>query len=419
MKIHTVLKSKRLIVLVLLQVMLLSSASWAQTADFLSPALQVSNQSFIDSYELLCAGFPDEVADASYADLLFEGYSTKIHKSFDAVYKISRVTVEIFADSGNISLGSQISFLVCSEMRLIILEEFHPNFPQARNGRGRALLRFVLTRPEYAGYSILANASEPFQRSFSKMYEYEPLVFINEGSSALKKSGEEILVDLESHFNLQFFIERPELFEHVREYCLVATLFGVVPSLMVQEELRPLLYEIHFAPGQVALPEAVVDYYELEDDAVDGELYSGAQEGVLPPGESSFTDVGIDSIFFKNPSDVGAYLKNGRNEITDEGIEPAFDVHEIFEAGILTEEEEYVIREKFGLGEIRTPASFAAISRELEISPRRVKTVYARALGKIRSWIRNEGFHVAEMEIKKPGKKAKTLEMINLISQSI
>ncbi len=215
----------------------------------LSPTIQIENQlltkTFLDLYQLSRenVGQPQVPGDVAFADLIAEGYNVVEHEEFDETLKTKRVRVEVFANNGKDDLNSWIKFLVVTECRTIIIDKFYPYFPEETRGRGRALLRYLLSRTEYAGYVVISNASEQFQKSFLKMSEYELITSIEHGEPVLNAFRKKGLNDLEHPEQAMNFMEKLELYEKLKEQWRTTSIYGVVPDTagldMVQDEHAP------------------------------------------------------------------------------------------------------------------------------------------------------------------------------------
>jgi len=170
----------------------------------------------------------------SYADLVAEGYVVNIHPpETDDVLDVPRINVEILAEGGERDNLAKISYLVIEDYGpggrgTIVIENFYPNFPEERKGRGRALLRYLLSRPEYSGYQVVSYASEQFQASFLQMAEYGPMTD-TEGETVYNRIGKRMIDELSSRDWVQYFVQNVALYEKLQEIWFSATLYGRVP----------------------------------------------------------------------------------------------------------------------------------------------------------------------------------------------
>ncbi|MBI4844914.1 MAG: hypothetical protein HY810_00285 [Candidatus Omnitrophica bacterium] len=207
---------KKKIVMGLLQLLLLCNLAYAEnfanpdsfkTYDCLSPGLNINN--FKNVFMAVnrpagSAAFADRLADSSlyavnpllasyltnandynFFDLVKEGYEFGIREEIDEEMGILRVKVEIFQHGERVN-GKELSFLVFFEFKTIVVENFYPEFTegknnrnrQNKNGKGRALLSYLLSIPEFEDYEIISVAEEPFQKSVLKMPVYQPMADI-------------------------------------------------------------------------------------------------------------------------------------------------------------------------------------------------------------------------------------------------
>lgn len=165
----------------------------------------------------------------AYKGLLSEGYRVELHREFDEALGAKRVKVEIFSKEGWKNLHASVSFLVIDEFETIIIENLYPNFPEERKGRGRALLRYLLSRPEYSGYSVIASALVTFQQSFLKMEEYGPMANIEEAPSVWERVSRQLLEKLGSSYYVNKFANKGALYELLSDALTFTQIYGTVP----------------------------------------------------------------------------------------------------------------------------------------------------------------------------------------------
>ncbi|MDD4956949.1 MAG: hypothetical protein PHQ61_04800 [Candidatus Omnitrophica bacterium] len=170
-----------------------------------------------------------EGTDTTYQDLLDEGYSFSVSEEYDSNLGTARNYVDITYPGAERPERARISYIVVPETKVIIIDEFYPEFPEERKGRGRALLRHLLSRQEYAGYDVIALASGEFQRSFMKMPEYQPMAEADGGGSIYDRAGAGKVNALGSPEVMISFIGNPGLYEYIKGSWESATLCGIVP----------------------------------------------------------------------------------------------------------------------------------------------------------------------------------------------
>lgn len=175
-----------------------------------------------------------EAAEYSYEDLVAEGYVVKIHPpEMDEALNVPRINVDILSEGGERNNYARISYLVIEGYGVdsrgtIVIENLYPEFPEERKGRGRALLRHLLSRSEYAGYQVVSYASEQFQNSFLEMTEYEPMTN-SEGETVFSRVGQAMIDYLYTEEGMRPFVRRVALYEKLQEIWFNATLYGRVP----------------------------------------------------------------------------------------------------------------------------------------------------------------------------------------------
>ncbi len=168
----------------------------------------------------------------TYEMLLEEGFKitlpekTKISKH----YGIPVVTAKVYRKDGSFQGG--ILLYIVEDCKTIIIDKCEPQFKKERKGRGRALLRHILSRPEYAEYKVIVRASSSFQKSFARMYEYQPVTEHINGSRAVADIIQKnVLNKITEPSQLISVGEayRDKTFELLQDHCTLATLYGVVP----------------------------------------------------------------------------------------------------------------------------------------------------------------------------------------------
>ncbi len=123
---------------------------------------------------------PAMLGEATWESLQREGYSVKKR----TLKKDDSAPLVILAEvrqNGVALRNSGIELHVFPEQKIIVVEEFYPDFPkplseEQKIGRGRALLRHLLTQKEYAGFAVISLAVSELQESFQKISEFSPII---------------------------------------------------------------------------------------------------------------------------------------------------------------------------------------------------------------------------------------------------
>ncbi|MBM3251307.1 MAG: response regulator, partial [Candidatus Omnitrophica bacterium] len=170
-------------------------------------------------------------AECTYSDLLAEGYRFEVVEEIDWDFGVPRKTVKIWFNGEEV-IGANVTFLVIAQFKTIVIERVYPKFPNQRNGRGRALLRQLLIRPEYAGYHVVALGLEPFKKSFSKMYEFSPIIGYSEIYPRVARSMLCELNKLRPETKIEF-----QLIKYLKEIWSYANLYGVVPEVSAVSDI--------------------------------------------------------------------------------------------------------------------------------------------------------------------------------------
>ncbi len=225
-----------------------------------------------------------EKLELSYQDLEEEGYKAVVSEEEKAGYKEIRVKVSHEGDD----LYSDILIKVVEISKTVVIEQFYPEFPADRKGRGRALLRKLLLTPEYSGYRVIASASEWFQKSFLQMEDFEPMATI-EGANIYDEAGKEAVRDLNELLTHPTFMSNPELWAKLIDAWEDATLFGIVP-INIHGDGAPAIAIMR--AGDTWTQAVLTDeQHELINEAW-GQLWDACQEDYrMLEGDSIYKDI--------------------------------------------------------------------------------------------------------------------------------
>ncbi|MCF7917307.1 MAG: sugar transferase, partial [Candidatus Omnitrophica bacterium] len=240
--------------------------------------------------------FLDSLEEFSYQDLEKEGYRVSLEPEIDSVLGIERVKVRIFKNGQELS-GVNVSFLVFDQFKTIEIENFYPNFPHQRRGRGRALLRFLINQPKYAGYQIISLATQSFQKSFQKAEEFNPAVDVD--SDELELIKERFLRSLEEPEQVNSWLQNPTSMEHLKKAWESTTLFGIVPPVDFLSSFSS------YSSPNASYGEGILDRHHQVDSIIDffpkevikkGKYYYLRQnEKIKKNGGDNNTEENIDS----------------------------------------------------------------------------------------------------------------------------
>jgi len=187
---------------------------------------------------VLAAIYSESKAEVTFLDLVNEGYRIELleetNKDRDDSFYLNlgakRINVKLSLRGDQSIHPGKISFLVVESLRIIFVENFYPCFPREKKGRGRALLRHLLDRPEYSGYRVLAWASPGLRKSFSRMIDFQPVVVDSDDSEACDRIGKKLATELSQPYNQIQFMSNPALYEKLQEIFFSGfNIYGVVP----------------------------------------------------------------------------------------------------------------------------------------------------------------------------------------------
>ncbi|MHB8155533.1 MAG: fructose-bisphosphatase class II, partial [Candidatus Omnitrophota bacterium] len=176
--------------------------------------------------DIIAKYIPGRAASPIKSDsLASEGYRVALGGEKDELLQVLRKEARIYKDGKEIK-DVEVSFLVFEDHKTIFIENFYPNFPKEKRGRGRAILRFLLRSPEYAGYYVISQASDSFQKSFSLLSEYSPIIDKDGESNIYNRVGKKAIKTLN---NLRSG-ENDLVIEKLIELWFYANIFGIVPE---------------------------------------------------------------------------------------------------------------------------------------------------------------------------------------------
>jgi hypothetical protein len=175
--------------------------------------------------------------DTTWEELTRQGYRFRKHPGFDPRSLI--VGDVVFEDSPQPATESdtqaqdapynpQVVIYVYPKVKTLFIHAFDPGFPEPttpeeKTGKGRALLRHLLTPSLYKGYLIFGTGNEKMQRSFKKMREFMPLAKIHDPQFSLQAF--DLLAEYRSRISLDEKT-RQNLYQGIE----VATFVGIVPD---------------------------------------------------------------------------------------------------------------------------------------------------------------------------------------------
>ncbi|MFH1791883.1 MAG: SAM-dependent methyltransferase [Candidatus Omnitrophota bacterium] len=182
----------------------------------------------------------EPITEYTYADLLDDGYRVTVEETEHKTLKVPNIDVDVYSDQGEVNAGAWISFQAIKQTRTVWIEHFHPNFPMSntRLGMGRALLRYLLSRPEYAGYHVISDASDQLQRSFLKMHDYNPIADL-EGKTVFERIGEGMLTEMENGEGISILAQNQKLYDYLQYFWKSANVHGIVPGIPYTDFMYP------------------------------------------------------------------------------------------------------------------------------------------------------------------------------------
>jgi len=167
-----------------------------------------------------------EKKEFSPEDFLEEGYEFDIVKNVRKDIGAEENRVIITRRHQNPAVGSNVAFLVIPELKTIVVEVFYPNFRPSK-GKGRALLKYLLNRPQYEGYHIIGTATAQSKRAFASIPEFDTVV--DDRGLIARRMKEAFEMPIDSHSLRDWAAEHPELIEYLRKAWGNANSYGRVP----------------------------------------------------------------------------------------------------------------------------------------------------------------------------------------------
>ena len=154
----------------------------------------------------------NQVPDVTWEELEQQGYGLDFNRE-QVKGKNFYKWVGGLKKDGRIIKGSSFTLQVFPRYRLLCIESFFPAFPiNDMNGKGRALLRKLLTFEDYTGFSVVSFATGKFPASLAKMKELHPVVDLTEAPWPVlltESSDPEIRRKIESLYDRMIGIHAP------------------------------------------------------------------------------------------------------------------------------------------------------------------------------------------------------------------
>ncbi|MBF0483328.1 MAG: hypothetical protein HQL25_01345 [Candidatus Omnitrophica bacterium] len=300
-----------------------------------------------------------ETKEMTWEDLVAEGYSIKYVPYYDEIKMSAGFRINVYKHRQRVD--SDIEIDIYPDFNLINIRSFYPEFPHETKGRGRALLRHILSAKKFAGYKIVSTASIPLCDSLRKMTDfnfeiyYDPayadefgtfpgealekeiqLIRQNKKYYSLTESARNILelvlyaanvfgkVPGEPHeyngSSYEFMFQKDEAmleddFIALRDRIFAKLSNRIVPSTMIAEKLWGREYVRKFSIIKNAYDAAKANY-EKEGSANNLEAYKKAEEQLKVNRKTIVgIDPHMDDRFLADPRIIRSLIEQGHRFI--------------------------------------------------------------------------------------------------------